>query len=619
MRKPGHPVLLILAAVMTAAYLLLLFGGNYQARARLIELSENKLRHDVHRTAGALQLYFAERGKDLMTLQRLPEIDAFYANRALGMSLRYGLMASLMQIHERLLSTRDNLTLASADKAPASRLFNYFAIVENEGDILTDSEASLPGGAIPNSWAPLITPSERNTPTWLTSYDRKLLVSVPLYYKDTKVATLIAELAMAPIYRQILSGRQPDPDRFDFLKPAHGAFVLANEVEPGQRRALSEYERLEKDSARSRRTRNQDSLLIKVPLPVGGLELLSIVDFSHVRHSAISMMPLAIASTLPIALFAVMVALSKSDRARREAAKVAAENSDLERLVKERTRDLEITAEEAKRANQAKSEFLANMSHELRTPMHAILSFARLGLKRSHAAEQAKLNDYFNKISGSGERLLTLLNDLLDIAKLEAGRMQCEFKETDFNVVIDSAVNELEPLTARRGLTFQRELPPSLAMVFDEMRIGQVVRNLLSNAVKFTAENSRIDLHASFLTVDGRQMLELRIEDQGPGIPEAELEGIFDKFIQSSRTATRSGGTGLGLAICKEIIATHQGRIWAENRVESGACFVVQLPVGGPAARAGDDDRVVMLPGAETHKRTTNSAAPQPRQQAASQ
>lgn len=245
---------------------------------------------------------------------------------------------------------------------------------------------------------------------------------------------------------------------------------------------------------------------------------------------------------------------------------------------KETEQQLIIAMGEAEQANKAKSEFLANMSHELRTPMHGILSFANFGIKKADSVTRKKLHEYFYYIHASGERLLILLNDLLDLSKLESGKMNLEIEHNDLLTVFESCRLEQQQRIQDIGLTINTIKPSqSLTGYFDAIRIGQVITNLLSNAIKFSPPQGVITVT---LTKNNNNELEFSIQDEGSGIPQSELKTIFDAFIQSSKTKTGAGGTGLGLAICKEIIDAHKGIIRAENTAEHhGAILSFLIPV----------------------------------------
>ncbi len=254
-----------------------------------------------------------------------------------------------------------------------------------------------------------------------------------------------------------------------------------------------------------------------------------------------------------------------------------AHREHLEELVEAQVQEIRAAKELAEQASQAKSEFLANMSHELRTPMHAILSYSELGRKKHASAAPEKLAQYFERIHSAGDRLLEMINDLLDLAKAEAGRLQYEMSEADIGGMIEPILQEYEALAEQKRLRLlYRPSATPARWYMDPARIAQVVRNYLSNALKFSPEGGEIRLETG---VDPRRgCLRLRVLDQGRGIPEDELETVFEKFTQGSHNRRQDGGTGLGLAICREIAAAHGGRVAAANNPEGGACFLLELP-----------------------------------------
>ena len=250
----------------------------------------------------------------------------------------------------------------------------------------------------------------------------------------------------------------------------------------------------------------------------------------------------------------------------------------LEEEVKARTAQLEHAKNVAEAANLSKSEFLANMSHELRTPMHSILSFARFGLEKvaNDDLNKDKLNKYLSRIEQSGERLLSLLNNLLDLSKLDVGKFPFNPQKHNLINIIKTSIDDVSGTALERNIMIRLlETGQDIVLDCDEEQINQIMRNLFGNALKFSEPFSEIDIQLSVQN----NIAEVAVVDRGIGIPECELEKVFAKFEQSSKTNSGAGGTGLGLAICREFVSLHQGTISAHSNEYGGATILVRLPL----------------------------------------
>lgn len=242
------------------------------------------------------------------------------------------------------------------------------------------------------------------------------------------------------------------------------------------------------------------------------------------------------------------------------------------RAAERATREARDAAEEASRS---KSEFVANISHELRTPLQAILGFSELGCTRGH--DSPKLAAMFSDIHNSGQRMLELVNDLLDVSKIESSVGTFDLERCDLRTLVHGVLRELDPLLSKRRLRLSLQMAEEpLTAKVDPLRIHQAIRNVVANAIKFSPEGGALQIEAIAVTPE---QFQLSVADRGPGIPPAELESIFEAFVQSSQTKDGSGGTGLGLTICRKIVEIHGGSISAENRVDGGAVFRVRLPL----------------------------------------
>jgi signal transduction histidine kinase len=227
-------------------------------------------------------------------------------------------------------------------------------------------------------------------------------------------------------------------------------------------------------------------------------------------------------------------------------------------------------------ASRHKSQFLANMSHELRTPLNAILGYTELLIDKVYGETPAKMQDVLRRIDSNGKHLLGLINDVLDLSKIEAGQLVLALGDYSLKNVVHTVSSVVEPLANEKQLAFSIELPPDLPLGYgDERRLTQVVLNLVGNAIKFT-DVGEVVIRAA--KVNGS--FEVSVRDTGPGISKADEARLFQEFQQADNSITRKkGGTGLGLAICKRIIELHGGRIWVESAPGHGSTFSFTLPV----------------------------------------
>ncbi|HEY2988747.1 MAG TPA: HAMP domain-containing sensor histidine kinase, partial [Candidatus Binatia bacterium] len=226
--------------------------------------------------------------------------------------------------------------------------------------------------------------------------------------------------------------------------------------------------------------------------------------------------------------------------------------------------------------NRHKSEFLANVSHELRTPLNAIIGFSEVLGEKMFGELNEKQAEYTEDILSSGRHLLSLINDILDLAKIEAGRMELELTTFDLPGAIENALILVRERATRHGIKLDREIDERLGeLVGDERKVKQVLLNLLSNAVKFTPEGGQIRVKA----MRGDASAIISVADTGIGIAPGDQEMIFEEFRQvGSNYAQKREGTGLGLSLTKKFVEMHGGKIWVESEIGKGSTFTFTLP-----------------------------------------
>jgi signal transduction histidine kinase len=248
---------------------------------------------------------------------------------------------------------------------------------------------------------------------------------------------------------------------------------------------------------------------------------------------------------------------------------LAIQNARLFREIEAKSQLLEV-------ASQHKSQFLANMSHELRTPLNAILGYTELILDNIYGDTPQRMRGVLDRVQANGKHLLGLINDVLDLSKIEAGQLSLSLVDYSIKDVVHNVFAAVESLATEKHLALKVEIPPGLPAAHgDERRLTQVLLNLVGNAIKFT-DAGEVAIRAAA----GNGSYTLSVQDTGPGIAVSDQAKIFDEFQQADSSATKTkSGTGLGLSIAKRIVALHGGRIWVESTAGHGATFFVTLPV----------------------------------------
>ena len=314
---------------------------------------------------------------------------------------------------------------------------------------------------------------------------------------------------------------------------------------------------------------------------VRNVEILLSVPGSRARVINLSVSVMRAGEQKPLAYVCVLRDATEQKRIQEE----------LEHRVMERTAELAIARDQALEASRTKSAFLANMSHELRTPLNAIIGYSELLAEKADESDVPEIGNDLQKITRSGSHLLELINTVLDLSKVEAGKMELHLEEFEVRAPVDEVIEAFQALANKNGNQLLAYLPPDLGIIrADSTKLRQALMNLVSNACKFT-ENGVIEVHAERSVLDGIEWVCISVEDNGIGMDRVEQEKLFSEFTQASTTTSKKyGGSGLGLAISQRFCQLMGGAITVESTAGEGSQFTICLPVDVEAAIAARDE-----------------------------
>ncbi len=272
----------------------------------------------------------------------------------------------------------------------------------------------------------------------------------------------------------------------------------------------------------------------------------------------------------------------------------------LEQKVAERTRELASTNMQLQEASQAKSSFLANMSHELRTPLNSIIGFSEVLSEKTFGELNEKQAKYVNNIHVSGKHLLALINDILDLSKVEAGKIELKIEELSLKEIVEECYALVKSLASKKNIWLEIKIEDILIINVDPVRFKQIMYNLLSNAIKFTPEGGRVDIGAKPVN----EMVQISVHDTGIGIAKENYEKVFEEFKQiDSSYSKQYQGTGLGLPLTKKLVELHGGKIWLESELGKGSVFTFTISQQSKKTSVVAEE--VAIPKEKKRKKTT--------------